>query len=299
MKLIKPSEISAGILSLMDESDERFVIVSPYMKISKWYKFVNKINRLKSRKIVTEIYVREDPENEDTYRDLDGLKLEYKKIPHLHCKFYMNEKCGIVSSLNLLLSSEINSLEIGYGTETRSEYSELLGFFQRYIQIGEPVQYGTIAGRKAADLKEVIHSIREEFRTNGKNAWPRLGKNALHICTGSNYYAISINGGYLRILCWLRNGFSKTRKSISPGIAKKIGELTAMQVDIHPAPEPHILHISGKAPHTIQSPCIEGMLEADAVYIVESVVRFINITENLAFHEPDRCTKRRPRLPGR
>ena len=40
MKLIKPTEISARILTLLDESDERVIIVSPYMKISKWYKFI-------------------------------------------------------------------------------------------------------------------------------------------------------------------------------------------------------------------------------------------------------------------
>jgi hypothetical protein len=117
MKLIKPSEISARILTLLDESDERVIIVSPYMKISKWYKFVNKVNELKTRRILTEIYVRDDPDNTATYHDLDQLALQYKKIPHLHSKLYLNERYGIVTSMNLLLSSEINSLEIGYATE--------------------------------------------------------------------------------------------------------------------------------------------------------------------------------------
>ena len=53
MKLIKPSDISARILPLLDESDERVIIVSPYMKISKWYKFMHKVNGLKTRRILT------------------------------------------------------------------------------------------------------------------------------------------------------------------------------------------------------------------------------------------------------
>ena len=85
MKLIKPSEISGRILTLLDESDERVIIVSPYMKISKWYKFINKVDSLKSR-----------------------------KIPHLHNKPYLNERYGIVTYMKLLLRSAINSLEIGY-----------------------------------------------------------------------------------------------------------------------------------------------------------------------------------------
>ena len=131
MELIKPSEISARILTLLDESDERVIIVSPYMNISKWYKLVNKINGLKSRGIHTEIYVRDDPDNIATYHDLNKLALQFKKISHLHSKLYLNERTGIVTSLNLLLSSEINSLEIGYSTETWEEYNGLLNFFNR------------------------------------------------------------------------------------------------------------------------------------------------------------------------
>ena len=89
MKLIKPYEISSRILTLLDESDERVIIVSPYMRISKWYKFVNKVNELKTRSILTEIYVRDDPDNTATYRDPDQLALQYKKIPHLHSKLYL------------------------------------------------------------------------------------------------------------------------------------------------------------------------------------------------------------------
>lgn len=69
MKLIKPSEISARILTMLDESDERVIFVSPYMKIAKWYKLTNKLNELKSRRILLEIYVRDDPDNSATYRD--------------------------------------------------------------------------------------------------------------------------------------------------------------------------------------------------------------------------------------
>ena len=41
--------------------------------------------------------------------------------------------------MNLLPSPEINSLEIGYATETWTEYNDLLSFYHRYIHIGEPV----------------------------------------------------------------------------------------------------------------------------------------------------------------
>jgi len=283
VKLIKPSEISARILTLLDESDERVIIVSPYMKISKWYKFVNKVNKLKTRRILIEIYVRDDPDNTATYRDLDQLALQYKTIPHLHSKLYLNERCGIVTSMNLLLSSEINSLEIGYATETWTEYNDLLGFYYRYIHIGEPVQCDTIAGQPAADLNEIMHSIREELKRTKKNAWPWLAENTLHISTGRNNYSVSIKDGYLRITARLRMASGSRQRSIqrSSLIAKKVGDLTAMKAEIHPGPMPNILQLSGQAQHTLKSTCITGILEVEAAYIMESVRRFIDATDDL------------------
>ncbi len=287
MKLINPSEISARILTLLDESDERVIIVSPYIKISKWYKFVNKVKELKTRRILTEIYVRDDPDNTATYRDLDQLALQYKKIPHLHCKLYLNEKYGIVTSMNLLLSSEINSLEIGYATETWTEYNDLLRFYHRYIHIGEPVHCDTIAGQQAADLKEIMHSIREELKRTAKNAWPWLAENTMHISTGSNNYSVSIKDGYLRITAHLRMDFRTRQRSIqrSSLIAKKVGDLTAMKSEIHPGPTPDILQLSGQAQHKLKSTCITGIPGAEAAYIIESVRKFIDATDDLVVQE--------------
>jgi hypothetical protein len=219
------------------------------------------------------------------------LALEYKKIPHLHSKLYLNEKYGIVTSMNLLLSSEINSLEIGYATETWTEYNDLLGFYHRYIHIGEPVHCDTIAGRPAADLKEIMHSIREELKRTAKNSWLWLAENALHISTGRNNYSVSINDGYLRITACLRIDSTTKQKSIqhSSLIAKKVGDLTAMKVDMHPGPEsgpkPEILQLSGQAQHTLKSTCITGILEAEATYMIEVVIRFIDATDDLVFQE--------------
>ena len=64
-------------------------------------------------------------------------------------------------------------------------------------------------------------------------------------------------------------------------IAKKVGDLTAMKAEIHPGPMPNILQLSGQAQHTLKSTCITGILEAEAAYIMESVRRFIDATDDL------------------
>lgn len=135
MQLIKPSEISSKIMTLIEESDEFVILVSPYVKISKWIKMVKKIETLKVRNIPFEFFIRDDKTNQTSVDELNELEYKYTAIPNLHCKLYINEKYAIVTSMNLLLSSEINSLEIGYMTETKAEYTELMDYYKRYLSV--------------------------------------------------------------------------------------------------------------------------------------------------------------------
>jgi hypothetical protein len=64
-------------------------------------------------------------------------------------------------------------------------------------------------------------------------------------------------------------------------IAKKVGDLTAMKAEIHPDPLPDILQLSCQTQHALKSTCITGILEAEAVYIMESIRRFIDDMEDL------------------
>ncbi len=52
-----------------------------------------------------------------------------------------------------------------------------------------------------------------------------------------------------------------------------------------PGPEPDILQLSVQAQHTLKSTCITGILETEAAYLVESVMRFIDATYDLVFQE--------------
>jgi hypothetical protein len=133
MIYIKPSEISGKIMTLIEESNSQVILISPYVKISQWKKLLNKIEYANSRNVEVLFYVREANRTSETYKDLRSLRFDFTPIRNLHSKLYMNGKYGIVTSMNLLLSSETNSLEIGYQTETDSEYQELVDFYKRYI----------------------------------------------------------------------------------------------------------------------------------------------------------------------
>ncbi len=76
-------------------------------------------------------------------------------------------------------------------------------------------------------------------------------------------------------------------------IAKKVQEITAMEVDIHTGPaqgrksgywighEGDKLHLYGLAHHRLKSICIARILEEEAAYMMESVISFIDATDDL------------------
>lgn len=283
MKLIKPFEISAKILTLLDETINRLIIVSPYMKISKWYKLLNRLNDLKCSGIIPEIYVRDDADNEATYRDLELLELPFKKLPHLHSKLYMNESYGIVTSMNLLLSSEFNSLEIGYVTENQNEYNDLLKYYLRYIRKGETAHHNEIDGQPLADMEEFLQSIRKELSETKTNVWPTFQRNALQISTGRSNYTLTISKGHLRITVSKKVTLGK-KQSLEQDylfIGKKIKDLTAMKINVLPNAADDKIQLTGEALYTLKSTCITGILKDESTYIMDSLRCFIDASENL------------------
>lgn len=157
MKLINPSQISGEIMSLIDEADKFLVIVSPYYKISKWYKLLKKIEALKDRKINTTFYVRTG--EIDSIAELVNIGFHPKEIKGLHCKIYFNEKEAIISSMNLLLSSDTSSLDIALKTTNEEEYQSILNFYKRYIS-KEFEEYNKIINETKILEGNIIHNIR-------------------------------------------------------------------------------------------------------------------------------------------
>lgn len=133
MKLIKPSQISGEIMTLIEEADKKLIIVSPYCKFSDWKKFLNTISFLKRKKTTVEFYVRKGESK--TSDEVEKIGFNPISVPNLHTKLYINENYAIVSSMNLLTYSDMNSLDIGYRTETENEYNELIEYYERYLRI--------------------------------------------------------------------------------------------------------------------------------------------------------------------
>ena len=136
MQLIKPRQISGEIMTLIEEADKKVILVTPYLKVKNWHKLMNIFNTLISRKIDVEMFVREG--EHESIKEAREAGFKPITIPHLHTKLYMNEKVAIVSSMNLLYSSDTSSLDIALKTENQKEYDELMEYYTRYIAQPKP-----------------------------------------------------------------------------------------------------------------------------------------------------------------
>jgi len=186
MQLINPSEISSKIMTMIEDCESKLILVSPYVKISKWYKLKKKFEEAINKNISIEFYIRDDSENKQSMIEVNEFGIEPILVPNLHCKLYLNENYAIITSMNLLLSSEINSLEIGYITETKEEYNDVLKYYNKYLSI-----YKKGNSKKNENTKNIKHwldLIVTEMDEKCKKLYIDTDESGITINTGINTY---------------------------------------------------------------------------------------------------------------
>jgi len=297
MKLIKPSEISGKLLSLFDDSEEWLIIVSPYVRISKWYKLCNKLQVLQGKGIQINFFVRDGKDNTDTFKDLDQLGINYRKIPHLHSKLYLSEKEGLITSMNLLLSSEIHAKEIAMATESWGEFNELLCYFRNYIgdkpfpsrerhhprperHLPRPERHLPSPERHLPRLKSISAGPQEmrirELIESKLDCWCWQERNTLHFTTGNLKFCSWVQENRLRInvthMNTKINGIQDLRIC-----GQKISDQTAMAIQVHEGSLATQLLISGQAKRNIKSTSIAGCLSDEVAYIRGRILKFAQV----------------------
>lgn len=277
MKFIKPSEISSKIMTLLDESDDFVLLVSPYVKISKWYKFLKKLNGLVDRNIPINFVVREDINNQNSFDELNKLGYRYTGIKDLHCKLYMNEKYAIVSSMNLLLSSEINSIELAYITEDKRELDELKEFCIRYLSINPG------SSTKNLSAKNFIPYIIESIESKLGKVTYKKETNSIKLRTRLNNYEAFIwndKQNRLRISGILTNDeYEYLLKN-----KNHIPSLDNLKIDLQFGGNNHYNTIWGTSDLLIKSNNINKLNENETDIISKSVVQFICKVDELKIH---------------
>ena len=270
MKLIKPSQISGEILTLFEEADKKVIIVSPYCKISKWYKLLAKLKSLIDRKIEIEFYVREG--EFETIKEIQQVGIEPICIKNLHSKIYMNEREAIVSSMNLLLSSEMNSLDIAYKTTNKEEYDELLDYYNRYIKTTE----------------------KENVDFNKTHLFDTLLKNFEHIRIYENENELVLKTRNNSYNCFIWNVGKKTENKLrisailsgkefedSKKWKSSMEQRTNLEIEFIKGGNGHYDNVWGTSKSYIETQNLNYIIPKEGVNITKSIVSFIKEIQSI------------------
>jgi PLD-like domain len=134
MKIIAPYQISSEILNVINEAQKYLIIVSPYVNFNNWDRIKVDLENAKKRNVQIIFYTRLDDENFKSWEQIKQLGIKPHLIKNLHSKLYFNERKGIVTSMNLLTSSSINSIEFGSIYESENELEELKKYIKQYLE---------------------------------------------------------------------------------------------------------------------------------------------------------------------
>lgn len=129
MQLVSPSEIGGKIMTLIEQADERLLIVSPFNDIRGWRRMRKAIEDAMRRRVAVIVVHRADKEP----HGLSDLPLDFRALVGLHAKLYLSEKQGIITSMNLVLGSFEGSIDIAVATATEEEQLELQRYADRFL----------------------------------------------------------------------------------------------------------------------------------------------------------------------
>jgi len=133
MKLIHPNKVTGQLLDIIHDAQKELVIVSPYVNFAYWQRPVAAIKQAINRGVKVDFYIRDDGSRDTGRAHVEKLGITPILVENLHAKIYYNEADGIITSMNLLHSSDSNSIEIGSQVETPAELAELRRIVQQFL----------------------------------------------------------------------------------------------------------------------------------------------------------------------
>ena len=137
--LLYDEKILPSVIELAERARKQLVLVSPYNDFP--VTLCDVVKQTTARRVsVTAVCRRDRAQKEKAHLEwLTGLGARVYLVERLHSKIYLNESRAIVTSMNLVQGSAVNSKEIAFlvqDTETREEICNYVR--QRLIATAEP-----------------------------------------------------------------------------------------------------------------------------------------------------------------
>lgn len=119
---------------VIHESKKFLVLVSPYIDLTYWEVMRTALRQALERGVKVTVFTRHDLNNSKSWEQVESLGIQPKLVKNLHAKLYFSESRGLVSSMNLLGSSNQNAIEFGLATSNNEDVNELKTFVKNYLQ---------------------------------------------------------------------------------------------------------------------------------------------------------------------
>ena len=126
VELLTTAEVSARLEKIIKEANDRLILISPYIKVSKRIREL--IQEQDRQKIdVRFVYGKKetDPSEKQWLKSMSSVRTSFYE--NLHAKCYLNEDSALLTSMNLHESSQVNNYEMGVYV-SRAEDPELYEF---------------------------------------------------------------------------------------------------------------------------------------------------------------------------
>jgi phosphatidylserine/phosphatidylglycerophosphate/cardiolipin synthase-like enzyme len=172
-KFLNTTGVSYHLEQLIDKSEEKLILISPYLQFTQRIK--EHLENLNLRKRDIRIVYRESKLQIDEQTWLaKQIGIRTSLCKNLHAKCYLNEKEAIITSMNLYEFSQMNNNEMGIHI-TKADDPELYKAthdeVQRLLTISEEirvtVQTVAPAGKEKSATKEVEAKV-PPARSSGK-----------------------------------------------------------------------------------------------------------------------------------
>ena len=133
-KILNTRKAVAALEDLIRDADQKLILVSPYLKLSKDFKELL-THRNNKDKVTTVIFGKQELKPEEM-RFLESLRFVVLKYHEdLHAKCYLNEKQMIITSLNLYEFSMANNKELGILIDTTDDENDRVLYEEAYKEI--------------------------------------------------------------------------------------------------------------------------------------------------------------------
>mgnify|MGYP001292795670 CR=1 FL=1 len=165
-KFLVTSGVTYKLEELIKGTEDRLILISPYLQFSKRIK--DNIASLNIQKRDIRIIYRENKLQVEESNWLEGqVGVRTSICSSLHAKCYLNEKEAIVTSMNLYTYSQENNDEMGIYVTKKEDpdlYEEIFNEAQRLLRISDEIRVSVKKIDKEIEVNIVIGPYYENIK---------------------------------------------------------------------------------------------------------------------------------------